>query len=186
MSGGVILATVGTDVHPFDRLVGWVDGWAKAHPDFEVIIQYGSSAVPEIANGIQFLSHDALLEWMTRASIVITHGGPATIMEVRARHGVPIVIPRNPSLGEHVDRHQLDFCTAMARRDFVQLAQSSEHLEGLIEAQIANPPRPTAAPTSLPEGVSRFAQEVDAMLDRSSTGSRANRTAARQEARRTR
>jgi UDP-N-acetylglucosamine transferase subunit ALG13 len=180
----VVLGTVGTDVHPFDRLVGWLDSWAKAHPDFEVVIQYGSSSPPTVANGIHFLTHDALLEWMARASVVVTHGGPATIMEVRARHGTPIVIPRNPAFGEHVDRHQLDFCGAMARRDLVQLAQSSEHLEGLINGQLASPPQPASNSHTVPEGVTRFAQEVDAMLSRSAPSGTA--APARPRARRTR
>jgi UDP-N-acetylglucosamine transferase subunit ALG13 len=182
----IVLATVGTDVHPFDRVVGWLDAWAGAHPSSEVVIQYGSSAPPSVARGIQFLSHDALLDWMARATVVITHGGPASIMEVRARHGTPIVVPRNPELGEHVDRHQLDFCTAMARRELVLMARNAAHLDELIGHQLHAPPHPAATARDVPEGVEGFAREVDTLLGRQPTGQRTVTRAARQRARRTR
>ncbi len=37
-----VLVTVGTDHHRFDRLIGWVDRWAAAHPEARVLVQHGT------------------------------------------------------------------------------------------------------------------------------------------------
>ena len=41
-----ILVTVGTDHHPFQRLVDWGDRYAARHPEHQVFIQYGSARPP--------------------------------------------------------------------------------------------------------------------------------------------
>jgi UDP-N-acetylglucosamine transferase subunit ALG13 len=74
----LVLVTVGTDHHPFDRLVGWVDDWyaARAGRGLRVVVQHGSSAPPAHAEGHPYLARGRLGRLLGEASVVVCHGGP--------------------------------------------------------------------------------------------------------------
>lgn len=160
-----VVATVGTDVHPFDRMVDWIDDWALANDaGTRVFIQFGTSRAPVICQGSAYLEYSDLQDHIRNAKVVITHGGPATIMEVRSLHGMPIVTPRDPLRGEHVDGHQLDFCHMLARRGDIAQATSAANLADLINNHIEAPPRRHINSEAIPEGVRGFASAVDDLL----------------------
>ena len=48
----------------------------------------------------------------------------------------PIVVPRDPALGEHLDEHQILFSQFMASRGWIDLADSSEQLAKLIDEHL--------------------------------------------------
>lgn len=158
-----VVATVGTDNHPFDRLVSWIDEIA-VDLEADVFIQYGTSRPPRVAHGADYMTHAALGELMSGASAVITHGGPATIMEARALHGSPIVVPRDPDRGEHVDGHQLEFCELMAAKGVLVLARTTEELARAINDHLTDPPVQPVASDKVGEGVARFTALVDELL----------------------
>lgn len=167
----MVLVAVGTDHHPFDRLVEWVDRWLAdgAADRADVLVQYGTSRAPERARGTRLLDHAALQSAMDQAAVVVCHGGPATIMEAR-RHGhLPVCVPRDPGLGEHVDNHQQRFARRMGEAAVVRLAEDEETWRRAVEETLvagrAN--RPTAdgsGPHAVPEGVARFADLVGDLL----------------------
>lgn len=134
----LVLAVVGTDHHPFDRLVGWMDEWAAANPQAQVVVQYGTSRPPRHADGRQMLTRQELDDLLDAADIVVSHGGPATISEIRARGLLPIVVPRDPSLGEHVDGHQQRFARRMGASGFVTLCERGQPLHDTISAAAAD------------------------------------------------
>ena len=39
----LVVALAGTDHHPFDRLVEWVDAAALRHPDVRFLVQHGGT-----------------------------------------------------------------------------------------------------------------------------------------------
>ncbi|HEY6740533.1 MAG TPA: hypothetical protein VI076_16955, partial [Actinopolymorphaceae bacterium] len=81
-----MLVIVGTDVHPFTRLVEWTDAWAGRQADaVECFVQYGHSGPPGHADGADFLEHATLEKLLDEADIVVCHGGPSTISEARRR-----------------------------------------------------------------------------------------------------
>jgi UDP-N-acetylglucosamine transferase subunit ALG13 len=170
----VLLVSVGTDHHPFDRLVGWVDAWVAAAPDrADCLVQYGTSRPPAHARGTAYLGHDELAELMRRARVVVCHGGPSTIVEAR-RHGHrPIVVPRSPELGEHVDDHQQRFTARLADRGLVRLAGTAADLGAAIGAGLdlaraapGRPPQPAGSDPgdTVAAAALRFGELVDAML----------------------
>ena len=108
----LVVALVGTDHHPFDRLVGWVDAWAAGARDARVVVQHGSARPPAHAEGVRVLPPDELSDLLGRATAVVCHGGPGTIAAVRAAGLLPIVVAREPSRREHVDDHQARFVRA--------------------------------------------------------------------------
>jgi UDP-N-acetylglucosamine transferase subunit ALG13 len=135
-----VLVSVGTDHHPFDRLLRWVDGWLGAQTDGEVtcLVQYGASHPPRRARGLAYLDHADLSQVMGGAHVVVCHGGPSTIAEARRNGHRPIVVPRNPRLGEHVDDHQERFSRRLADAGMVRLATSREDLVHALDDELAH------------------------------------------------
>ncbi|MEV1286812.1 glycosyltransferase [Micromonospora sp. NPDC049679] len=135
-----VLVAVGTDKHRFDRLIGWLDDWyagSAARPT--MVIQYGHSRPPTIPGAVPFLGHGDLQRAMATATLVVCHGGPATILEAR-RHGhLPIVVPRDPAHAEHVDNHQQLFARRLGAARMVALCESQAALTAALDAGLAQP-----------------------------------------------
>ena len=122
-----LLAAVGTDHHPFDRLVRWVDEWVPQQgAGYRAVVQYGSAAQPTVAEGRALFAHDELQRLMSVAGVVVMHGGPASIIEARRLGKVPVVVPRAPGHGEHVDGHQLRFTRRLSELGLVALCESQD------------------------------------------------------------
>jgi len=138
----LVLVAVGTDHHPFDRAVDWVESWLRTRLDpVDVLVQYGHSRAPQVARGSALLDHADLQEAMARATVVVCHGGPATITEAR-RHGrLPICLPRDPARGEHVDDHQMLFARRMGAGGVVRLAQTERELRAALDEALEHPDR---------------------------------------------
>jgi UDP-N-acetylglucosamine transferase subunit ALG13 len=118
-----VFCTVGTHEDPFDRLVGELDRLAAAGEIAgPVRIQTGySRVVPAHCAHAAMMGFDEVQSAMRQADVVITHGGPASIMQALALGKVPIVVPRQSKFGEHVDDHQCRFAARVAERVIVVL-----------------------------------------------------------------
>jgi UDP-N-acetylglucosamine transferase subunit ALG13 len=143
----LLLVTVGTDHHPFDRLVRWVDGWLDAPggraAGLRCLMQTGTSAAPAGGSGAvewqAYLEFEALQAAMRDAAAVVCHGGPGTILGARHMGAVPIVVPRQHRLGEHVDDHQVAFSRRLAAEGSVFLAEDEAELRRLLDRVAAEP-----------------------------------------------
>lgn len=135
----LVLCTVGTDHHPFDRLVRWCDTFAASIPEIEVLVQHGSSPPPRVATAEAFLGKERLNALLDSAHVVITHGGPGSISDARRLGTRPIVLPRDPTLGEHVDDHQLRFAKRLAKSGLVHVVSSEGELHQALREQLARP-----------------------------------------------
>lgn len=133
-SGRVILIVTGTDVHPFTRLRDWADRWAARHPEDDVLIQHGFTPAPAVARGVELLTPDDLRADIAAADVVISHGGPGTISSVRAFGIVPIIVPRDPAQGEHVDDHQMRFARWAADHELGVLVLETTDLDAAVES----------------------------------------------------
>jgi UDP-N-acetylglucosamine transferase subunit ALG13 len=166
---GRILVSVGTDHHPFDRVVGWADAWARDHPEDVVVVQHGSAREPVVAEGTPLLDHASLQREMDEADVVVCHGGPATLTEAR-RHGhLPICVPRDPLLGEHVDDHQQRFARHLARVGMVVIADDEATFRNCLTRALAEPEqwRVPVAGTEGGEaapGVTRIGELIDELV----------------------
>jgi UDP-N-acetylglucosamine transferase subunit ALG13 len=138
MKPKLILASLGTDHHSFDRLVDWMDELATSLGDeVTVFVQHGHSAAPRVAQGAAFLSQEELCVLLAEATMVVTHGGPGTITDARRFGHTPICVPREPARGEHVDGHQVRFATFMSLRGLVTLADGPDRLRDHAERNLA-------------------------------------------------
>jgi UDP-N-acetylglucosamine transferase subunit ALG13 len=137
---GLVLVMVGTDHHPFDRLVGWADELAERLPGTRVVVQHGASVPPLAAEGHAFLPHDEIVALLAEAAAVVCHGGPGTIMDARTAGHVPFCVPRDPSRGEHVDGHQQRFAALAQQAGVVTRVESLAVLAAGVEVLVATAP----------------------------------------------
>ena len=160
-----VVVIVGTDHHPFDRLVEWVDRWARSR-DRAAVIQYGTSSPPGFASGRDLIPQDELRDLLDSAAAVVCHGGPGTIMAARDAGHLPIVVPRRPELGEHVDDHQILFSGRLAADGQVVVPTTEPELHGLLDdALVASGRfRLDGSPDAAARAAERFADLVDPLI----------------------
>jgi UDP-N-acetylglucosamine transferase subunit ALG13 len=165
---GLIFVTVGTDHHPFNRLIEWIDSWLATNGNRGVrcLVQSGTGTTPRHATWRRFLPHEETLAACQDATAVVSHGGPGTIMSCRSLGLVPIVVPRLKRLGEHVDDHQVAFARKMAQQGEVRLAERREELWALLDQAVDEPAafRAPARRVSADHAVTRFGELVDDLL----------------------
>ena len=76
----MIFVTVGTHEQPFNRLIEYMDHWAKTHNE-KVIMQTGfSTYIPKHAEWKKLYPYQEMIEMVKDARIVITHGGARDII----------------------------------------------------------------------------------------------------------
>lgn len=155
-----ILVTVGTDFHPFQRLVDWADSFAQRHPDHEVFIQYGTARPPASGERSGLLDHAQLQTEIDRADAVVCHGGPATITDVRRSGLMPICFPRDPDHGEHVDGHQERFVRRLGEAGIAAVATETSDLDALVQAALTQPRLAADEPVEHPPGVRRLGELI--------------------------
>jgi UDP-N-acetylglucosamine transferase subunit ALG13 len=166
----LVVVTVGTDHHRFDRLVEWVEHWfAEQAEDVRVVAQTGTAHASGAFPCQPYLAPVELEEVVDAATAVVSHGGPATIMGIRKQGLLPIVVPRDPTRDEHVDDHQQRFGRWLAARGEIALATTEGELHGRLDAALADPAayRLTGGgvdPQS--DAVERFGALVDELLAR--------------------
>lgn len=114
----MIFVTVGTHEQQFNRLVEYMDNLKRDSVIQEdVTIQTGySTYVPKYCSWQKLYPYQQMVEFVNKARIVITHGGPSSfIMPLQIRK-LPIVVPRKKKYDEHVNDHQVSFVKAVAER----------------------------------------------------------------------
>lgn len=136
----MIFVTVGTHEQPFNRLVEYMDKWAAEH-DEEVIIQTGFSTYePKHCEWSKLYPYSQMVEFVDKARIVITHGGPSSFIMPLQVGKTPIVVPRKKEYDEHVNDHQVDFSNQVAKRqgniivieDVQKIADTLENYDKIV------------------------------------------------------
>ena len=112
----MIFVTVGTHEQSMDRLFHEIERLAEAGFIQEAIfVQAGFSNYKfRYCESRQLISFQEVEKRMGDASVIICHGGPATIMQARSFGKTPVVIPRQHRFSEHVNDHQVEFCRRLA------------------------------------------------------------------------
>lgn len=114
----MIFVTVGTHEQQFNRLVKKVDelkgeGLIKE----DVLIQTGYTTYePKSCDWKQWIPYQDMIQYVKKAHIVITHGGPSSFIMPLQLGKTPIVVPRRHEYNEHVNNHQVSFCNVVEKR----------------------------------------------------------------------
>lgn len=157
----MIFCTVGTHEDPFDRLIRALDALPGDEP---VHIQSGySTFAPTRCVAQAMMPFGQIQSSMKAARIVVSHGGPASIMQAFSHGKVPIVVPRQSAFGEHVDDHQARFARKIADRvlvvlDIAELAEMIAHYDDRVAA--------LGPSTFGPERARSFAMRLDELTER--------------------
>ncbi|HEM5327545.1 glycosyltransferase [Streptococcus suis] len=116
----MIFVTVGTHEQQFNRLIKEIDLLKKnGSITDEIFIQTGFSTYePKYCTWKNLLSYSEMEDYMLKADIVVTHGGPASFMDAMSKGKTTIVVPRQKKYGEHVNDHQLEFCKKIVEKGY--------------------------------------------------------------------
>jgi UDP-N-acetylglucosamine transferase subunit ALG13 len=167
-----VVVTVGTDHHPFDRLIGWINDCLAQHPEQSggFFVQSGTASITPACPGSRFLPTDQLDALLDGAEVIVCHGGPASIASAWARGQLPIVVPRLRRLGEHIDDHQLDFCVQVAEVGRIRLAQTAADFAEYLDeaAHDSRRFRGSGLQADVDAAVARFGALVEELVGRPS------------------
>jgi len=109
-----IVVTLGVNGYGFGRLI---DAVLRAAPeDAEILWQTGSTDVSDrdIAAVSTMATHD-LFRAMKRADVVVAHAGVGSAIVAMRAGKCPVLVPRERAHGEHVDDHQAEIASRLAR-----------------------------------------------------------------------
>ena len=164
----VILVTVGVYDLPFDRLVRAVDALV-AFGAFteEVFVQIGHSVAPTSPVQFErFLSFDRINKLADQASLIISQGGPDSIMLALARGKIPIVVPRQKQFGEMVDDHQILFAQKLAKEGKILPVYDICDLKAVCREYSKTTSRMKVSAHSVRKQANNFADRLGALLER--------------------
>lgn len=141
MTSPVLLVSMGTDHHRFDRLSDWVEDWLArpAAAGVECRIQQGGSRVPAGATPLGVLAREEFLEEIKACTVLVCQGGPGSVLDARRLGFVPIAVPRLAALDEVVDDHQVSFTRSMAAVGWARAAETRAELHAALDAAFADP-----------------------------------------------
>lgn len=141
----MIFITVGTQI-PFDRLLQMVDSIAPRLGGEEIVAQgCAGSYVPANFTTVRFLDPDRFDTLLREARVIVAHAGIGTIMSaIEARKPI-VIVPRQASLGEHRNDHQLATAAYMAARTGLAVAHDADELLQAIQTPVTPPALPEVA-----------------------------------------
>lgn len=114
----MIFITVGTHEQQFNRLIKYIDDFAlENNIEEEIIIQSGySDYKTKICKTKKLLTYKEMIANVEEARIIITHGGPSSMMMPLQIGKIPIIVPRKFEYNEHINNHQVDFVKVLEKR----------------------------------------------------------------------
>lgn len=115
----MIFVTVGTHEQQFNRLIEYIDELKySGEITEEVIIQIGYfTNEPHYCKWSKLLTYNEMVNYVSNARLVITHGGPSSIIMPLQIGKIPIVVPRQKQFNEHVNDHQIAFVKEVYNRN---------------------------------------------------------------------
>jgi UDP-N-acetylglucosamine transferase subunit ALG13 len=136
----VIFITVGNANQKFGRLIGAVEKLANQGYFFNenIIIQIGHNMPinSRYCEEIKFIPMYKFVEMISKANLVISHGGAGTLFHVLSEGKIPVVMPRRKKYEEHVDDHQTDIVRALSReRRIIPAYEPEELADAIAEAR---------------------------------------------------
>jgi len=159
----MILVLTGTHHQPFDRLVEAAGDLASRGE--RVVVQAGASSLrPAGCEVRDWFTPGELARLADAADVIVAHGGPGSLFLAWERGRRPVVVPRDPARGEHVDDHQQRFAAQLGDRaivcqDVCDLWEAARDARGVLE------PGGGEAETADPGFLARFAAQVRSLTD---------------------
>ena len=109
----MILASLGTHAAPMRELEAVLADWSKREP---VVLCSAAHESPPGVDCRGLVAPRVLRALIREARVVVCHAGPASLHDCWESGVRPVVIPRSPRRGEHVDDHQERFAARLPPR----------------------------------------------------------------------
>ena len=128
----MIFVTVGTQDKPFVRLIEAVEKAVLAGEiTDEIIVQAGNTKYEsKVLNVLNYVPFDEFNNYISKADIIITHGGVGSILNALKLKKKIIAVPRLSKYGEHINDHQLQVIQKMTEDGYILSCED--------ESEIAN------------------------------------------------
>jgi UDP-N-acetylglucosamine transferase subunit ALG13 len=124
----MIFVTVGTQL-AFNRLISTVDYWASKNPQQTVIAQIGDTDY--IPNHIEYkrtLPRYDFDQYILDSDLIVSHAGIGTILTAIEYCKPIIVMPRQASLAEHRNDHQLATVEKFHNKKSLRIAMTEQDM----------------------------------------------------------
>lgn len=162
----VVFVTVGTDHHPFTRLMESIAEW-PARPMATIVVQHGTADPVAGAESHRLLDTTDMDHWLRTADAVVCAAGPGTVMGARRAGIRPVVVPRRAAAGEHVDDHQAAFGRHLDATGLALVVDTGEPLYAALDRLFIDPDAYRIAPDpGTPVGIARTGAAIDALVRR--------------------
>ncbi|WP_144478117.1 glycosyltransferase [Cytobacillus oceanisediminis] len=163
----MIFVTVGTHEQAFDRLLKKMDELKESGKlKDDVFIQTGySDYTPRFCEYKNMIGFDEMYHMTSEADIVITHGGPGSIMLPMSMNKKPIVVPRQHKFGEHVDDHQVLFSKRLEEENKILAVIDIEDIEEYIFNYDKYKGNNVALDSNLPSFIKRLDEITDSLMN---------------------
>jgi len=131
----MIFVTVGTDTHPFNRLLEEIDILIeKGKIREKTIAQIGYSTYkPKYYKYFKFTSFKKILELNKKARIIISHAGAGSTITALEYNKPLILVPRMKKFNEHTDDHQIQIAKELEKERRAIAACNVKGLEMAIK-----------------------------------------------------
>ncbi len=140
----MILVILGTNDKPFTRLLDAVEQAVKEGIiQEEVIVQAGFTKYEsDVMKVIDYIDREQFEEYLSKASLLITHGGAGTMM-TGMRQGKRILgAARLSAYGEHVNDHQIQLLEAFESKGYIIYMRDLERIEDYLKQAETFVPEP--------------------------------------------
>lgn len=125
----MIFIVLGSQKFQFNRLLKAVD---ELKTDEEIFAQIGYSDYKPVNYSYkEFLDRDEFAEVMSKADVVITHGGTGAIIGAVKKKKKVIAVPRLSIFGEHVDDHQIQLIEQFKELDLIYVCEDMDFEKAL-------------------------------------------------------
>ena len=116
----MVLITVGTQKQEFNRMFELVRK-SKELKKEELIVQRGYTKCnnSKRIKAFDFIPLEQMEEYISKADIIISHGGVGTIFSAIKRGKKVIAIPRLEKYGEHINDHQIEICEEQEKEGYI-------------------------------------------------------------------
>jgi UDP-N-acetylglucosamine transferase subunit ALG13 len=160
----VVFVTVGTDHHPFTRLVESIELW-PARSMASVVVQHGTAPPVPGTECHRLLDTIDMDHWLRTADAVVCAAGPGTVMGARRAGIRPVVVPRRADAGEHVDDHQCRFGRHLDATGLALVIDTGEPLYAALDRLFIDLDAYRIAPDpGTPVGIARTGEAIDALV----------------------
>lgn len=164
-----LLVTVGTHEQPFDRLLREIDALtdqAGTIYGLAAFCQYGYSRYVPKVESRAMLGAEELEERVHTATIIVTHGGPGSIMPGLKAGTRMVLVPRQRRFGEHVDDHQVAFCRRIGSSYDLPVVEDIGELGVAIKTALEAPARETQQDDRVTNSLQTMSQLIAELVAR--------------------